>query len=126
MIYVEMEWNENTEDTEFCSTCYGASRSFFLRDEKSLFNKNDILRKMLASKAELQLDGATVQDFADKGAPEVKKYKGFGAEGYGFIHVVNGSKDATFKEKVNYNTFKGLTMLSPQQGQGYEISVAPG
>lgn len=68
---------------------------------------------MLASKAEQGLDGATVEDFANKGAPEIKKYKGFGEEGYGLIHVVNQSKEATFKEKVNYNTFKGLEMIKP-------------
>lgn len=36
-VYVEMDWNETTEDLEFCVTCYGASKTFFLRDEKSLF-----------------------------------------------------------------------------------------
>lgn len=108
-----MDWNENTEDTEFCVTCYGRSRTFYLRDEKSLFEKNEILRKVLVSKAVQELDGATVQDFAAKGAPEIKKYKGFGEEGYGFVHVTNQSKDATFKEKVNYNTFQGLEMVKP-------------
>ena len=51
LVYIEMDWNESTEDNEFCSTCYGASRTFYLRDEKSLFDKNDILRKIYASKA---------------------------------------------------------------------------
>lgn len=125
-VFIEIDWNESTEDTEFCATCYGASRTFYLRDEKTLFAKNDLLRMMLASKAEQLLDGATVQDFSDKGAPEIKKYKGFGEEGYGFIHVTNESKEATFTEKVNYKTFKGLQMVKPQQGQGYEISVGPG
>jgi len=125
-VYVEMDWNKNTEDTEFCSTCYGASRTFYLRDEKSLFAKEHILRKLLASKAEQELDGTTVQDFEDKGAPEIKKYKAFGEEGYGFVHISNQSKEATFVEKVNYNTFNGLEMVKPQQGQGYDVSVGPG
>ena len=38
-VYVEMDWAENTEDTEFCITCYGQSKTFFLRDEKSIFDK---------------------------------------------------------------------------------------
>jgi hypothetical protein len=59
-VYIEMDWNENTEDTEFCSTCYGSSRTFYLRDEKSLYDKNEILRKILSSKAIQLLDGATV------------------------------------------------------------------
>lgn len=78
-----------------------------------MFAKNDLLRMMLASKAEQLLDGATVKDFSDKGAPEIKKYSGFGEEGYGFIHVTNQSKEATFTEKVNYKTFKGLQMIAP-------------
>lgn len=125
-VFVELDWNESTEDTEFCSTCYGASKSFFLRDEKSLYNKNDILRKLYASKAVQMLEGVTVQDFSANGAPDIKKYKGFGEELYGFVHFVNDSKDATFKEKVNYTTFTNLSMLAPNQGSGYDVSVAPG
>lgn len=112
-VYAELDWQEQVEDTEFCFTCYGASRSFYLRDEKSLFEKGDFLRKVYASKAEQMLEGVTCTNFADKGAAEVKKYKAFGEEGYGFIYVVNGEKDATFKEKVNYTTFTGLTMIKP-------------
>ena len=37
LVYVEMDWNEKTEDLDFCITCYGASKTFYLRDEKSLF-----------------------------------------------------------------------------------------
>lgn len=50
-IFVEMDWAEKTEDTEFCLTCYGFSKTFFLRDEKSLFEKTAFLRKAYASKA---------------------------------------------------------------------------
>lgn len=46
-----MDWMETTEELEFCGTCYGASKTFFLRDEKSLFNKAEYLRKAYASKA---------------------------------------------------------------------------
>lgn len=47
-----MDWNNTTEDTDICATCYGRSRSFYLRDEKSLYEKNDLLRKVYASKSE--------------------------------------------------------------------------
>ena len=76
-VYVEMDWNDNTEDTEFCVTCYGASRSFYLRDEKSLFDQHELLRKAYTSKAEQMLPGVTCVDYKDKGAPEIKKYKSF-------------------------------------------------
>ena len=112
-IFIEIDWNENTEDTEFCSTCYGASKTFYLRDEKTLFNKHDLLRKIYVSKALQMLEGVTVQDFKDKGAEEIKKYKSFGEEGYGFIHIDNQAKEATFNEKVNFTTFTGLTMCKP-------------
>ena len=112
-VYCEIDWDENTEDTEFCVTCYGAGRSFYLRDEKSLFDKTQLLMKVYASKAEQQLEGVTSQTFADKGAPSITKYKCFQEEGYGFIYIVNNEKDASFKEKVNYNNFQGLTMMKP-------------
>ena len=72
------------------------------------------------------LEGVACQDFKDKGAEDIKKYKCFQEEGYGFIHVVNSTKDATFKEKVNYPKFEGLEMCKPQQGAGYDITVGPG
>ena len=42
-VYVELDWNKNTEDTKFCATCYGASNSAFVRDEKALFTKEMVL-----------------------------------------------------------------------------------
>ena len=74
-----MDWNEKTEDTDMCVTCYGASKSFFLRDEKNLFNKADFLRKGYASKATQMpmLEGVTVQNYKDKGSEDIKKYKCF-------------------------------------------------
>jgi len=113
LVYVEMDWNEATEDTDFCVTCYGASKSFYLRDEKSLFEKNDVLRKVYASKAKQMLPGVTCQNFTDKGAPSINKYKSFQDEGYGFIYVTNNEQEATFNEKVNYTNFKGLEMMKP-------------
>ena len=115
-VYVELDWNDSTQDTEFCVTCYGASRTFFLRDEKSLFEQTKLLEKAYASKATQMLQGVTCQSFGDKDAPDIRKYKSFNDEGYGFIYVVNDEKDASFKEKVQYNNFTGLTMCKPQQG----------
>ena len=44
-VYVEVDWNEGSEETDFCVTCYGSSKSFFLRDENSLFEKEKFLAK---------------------------------------------------------------------------------
>ena len=70
-VYIEMDWNETTEDTDMCVTCYGASKSFFLRDEKNLFNKADFLRKGYQSKATQMLEGVSVQNFKDKGCEQI-------------------------------------------------------
>lgn len=125
-VYIEMDWAEKTEDTEFCVTCYGYSKTFFLRDEKSLFDKVGLLRLAYASKATQQLEGVTCVNYADKNAPLINKYKCFNDEGYGFIYIKNDEKESSFKEKVQYTKFEGLEMMKPQQGQGYEILVKPG
>ena len=72
------------------------------------------------------MEGVTVQNYADKGAKNINKYKAFQDEGYGFIYVVNNEKEATFIEKVNYTNFKGLEMMKPQTGSSYDIKVGPG
>lgn len=72
------------------------------------------------------MEGVTVQNFAEQGAPKIKKYKHFGPEGYGFIIVRNEEAEATFEETVKFNTFKGLELLKPESGSSYEMRVAPG
>ena len=62
------------------------------------------------------MEGVTCVNFSAKGAPDIKKYKCFNEEGYGFIYIENKEKEATFKEKVDYKKFEGLEMMKPQQG----------
>jgi len=38
-MYVEFDWPDNVQHTEFAVSCYGECQTYFLRDEKSLFNK---------------------------------------------------------------------------------------
>ena len=38
-VYVELDWVPTTVDTDFVVTCYGASNTTFVRDEKALFTK---------------------------------------------------------------------------------------
>ena len=42
-VYVEIDWNKNTTDTNFVVTCYGSSKSKFSKDEKSFYTKEFIL-----------------------------------------------------------------------------------
>ena len=117
-VYSELDWPTTAAaqdfNTDYCLTCYGASKSFFLRDEKSLFDKVEFLKKVYAAKVERAVEFEIAElNFADKGAPEIRKYKNFGAEGYGFIYIKNESSSATFNEKCVFNTFKGIEMTKP-------------
>ena len=42
-VYVEMDWDKNTNDIDFTVTCYGSSKSNFTRDEKSSYKKELVL-----------------------------------------------------------------------------------
>ena len=43
-MFVEFDWPDNVQHTEFSVSCYGESQSIFLRDEKSLYDKVDLVR----------------------------------------------------------------------------------
>lgn len=115
-VYVELDWTESSIENNFAVTCYGASNSTFLRDEKMLFTKQMVLQNAYRSMAFKQMEGVTVTDFASRNAPEIKKMKGFAPEGYGFIIYKNESQEASIKEKVTFNNFKGLKLLEPESG----------
>ena len=116
MIFVELDWPETSLNTNFCVSCYGASRAVFLRDENSVFEKADLLRKAYASKCEFSPDGVKVQTFESSDQPQIKKFQCFNEEGYAFIHYANGSADATLWQKVEFKNFEGLTLLDPEEG----------
>jgi hypothetical protein len=42
-LFVEVDWPEKSEHTEFCASFYGASGAYFLRDESSQFSKEEFL-----------------------------------------------------------------------------------
>ena len=50
-VYVELDWDAKVHDTNFTVTCYGKSNSAFVRDEKALFSKQDVLGNAFRSKA---------------------------------------------------------------------------
>ena len=51
-MYVEFDWPDNVQHTEFSVSCYGAAQTYFLRDEKALFNRDELIRELMASCAE--------------------------------------------------------------------------
>lgn len=122
-VYIELDFTENSIENSFAVTCYGASNSTFLRDEKMLFSKEMVLANAYRSMALKEMDNVVVADFGARGAPDIKKYKGFAPEGYGFIIYKNESSEASIREKVTFNNFKGLKLLAPEEGQSYEANV---
>lgn len=51
-MFVEFDWREGSEHTEFVVSCYGESKTYFLRDEKAQYNKDEVIRELMASCAE--------------------------------------------------------------------------
>ena len=51
-MYVEFDWPDKAEHTEFCVNCYGEAQTYFLRDERGLFDKDTVIRQLMASCAE--------------------------------------------------------------------------
>ena len=129
-VYVELDWNENTTETNFVATCYGCSKSVYTRNEKALYPKELVLQNAMRCKAfhdHSNDETITTVTMADKGAPNIKKYKQVcGPEGYGFIVIHNEEKEATYKENVRYNTFTGLEFVLPETGTSYTALVKPG
>lgn len=64
-MYVEFDWPDNVQHTEFSVSCYGAAQSFFLRDEKALYNKEELLTQLMASCAENNAAEQTVKTMKD-------------------------------------------------------------
>lgn len=125
-MYVEFDWPDNVQHTEFSVSCYGECTSIFLRDEKSQFDKDTVVRELMASCAEQELAEGKTTNFAEQGAPEITKYFAMTEEGYGYVHIVNGEMEARYKENINYTKFDKLTIMKPQKGTSYDIEVLPG
>ena len=64
-------------------------------------------------------------DYTAQGAPELVKYSGVRADGYGFFHYVNASSKA-LRETVTFKKFTGLQLLPPHSGGRFEVNVQPG
>ena len=43
-MYVEFDWPDGVQHTEFSVSCYGEAQTYFLRDEKAQFNKDNLIR----------------------------------------------------------------------------------
>jgi hypothetical protein len=89
-LYVEHDWPEKQEHTEFAVSCYGQAKSFFLRDEKSLFSKEKIIEMFLTSQAlEGKCENMQTKSFESQGADNLNRYFGMSENGYGFVLIDN-------------------------------------
>ena len=55
----------------------------------------------------------------------MKRYFGDSSEGYIYIHVENRDSEASYTEALNFVVFENLSLLAPQKGSAFEITVGP-
>lgn len=116
-MYVEFDWPDNSEHTEFGVCYYGFANAYFLRDESAQFNRDELLAQLMGSCAEQGLEKSQkVTTYETQGAPKVKKYFAMTEEGYGYVHITNDEVEAEFTEEVNYTKFDRLSLLKPFKG----------
>jgi hypothetical protein len=93
------------------------------------------LQSIFKAKIKEKSDFVAVQNFEQKGAPNIVRYQcGKAPEGYNFVIIHNNEEEATYKENIEYTTFDGLQMVHPDipdpnitiGGTTYEIVVPPG
>ena len=125
-MFVEFDWPDNVQHTEFSVSCYGAAQTFFLRDEKSLYDKTTLITNLMASCAvQEHPENSKTITFEGQGAPNITRYFAMTEEGYGYVHIVNDEEEARFKEKIEYTKFDKLSLLKPYKGDSYEVEVGP-
>jgi len=59
-------------------------------------------------------------------APEIKRYWVNADFGYRMYMIVNGDPASSYQETMNYTAFDGLTLLAPEKGSTYEVTVEAG
>lgn len=108
--FVEFDWPDEVQHTDFSVSIYGEATTYFLRDEKAQFCKEDLLVQLMASCAVQGLAEQKLTVFEEQGAPEIKKYFAITEEGYGYVHIVNNEKEARYTESINYTKFDRLEL----------------
>jgi hypothetical protein len=113
-VYVEMDWDQhvlkNMDDAWFSLTCYGPGTTS-IREINNL-NKIQVLQSIFKAKIKENSEFVAVQNFAQKGAPNIVRYQcGKAPEGYNFVVIQNNEEEATYKENIEYTTFDGLVMV---------------
>mmetsp|Transcript_3288 Transcript_3288/g.5459 ORF Transcript_3288/g.5459 Transcript_3288/m.5459 type:complete len:139 (+) Transcript_3288:1312-1728(+) len=138
-----MDWDPYTtqlasfDKMKFSLNCYGMGTATISENTQFSGKYHQVLERIFRAKALSEPDEfIQVSDMAKKRAPKIKRYQcGKAPEGYNFVLIVNDEREATYKEYLEYNTFEGLRMIPPPQGnskemvieeQKYEVVVQPG
>jgi hypothetical protein len=89
-VYVEMDWDQhvlkNLDDAWFSLTCYGSGTTN-IREINNL-NKIEVLESIFNAKIKETSEFVAVQNFSQKGAPNIVRYQcGKAPEGYNFVVI---------------------------------------
>ena len=86
--------------------------------------KNDTIR--MIAKDIVEQGGEDINVEPNEEEPAVVKSTVTSEFGYLMIVIKNGSQSSTYKENVEFPKFEGLTLVDPEEGNGYEIAVEAG
>jgi len=59
-------------------------------------------------------------------APDIKRYWVNSDFGYRMYMIKNDDEASSYQETMNYTAFDGLTMVAPEKGNSYEVTVDAG
>ena len=75
LAFIEFDWHENlrVDQRKFSVTCYGQGDTT-IKDETAKYEKEEFLKEAFIAKLKVSRKGITRNDFADKGASNIKRY----------------------------------------------------
>eukprot|EP00347_Sterkiella_histriomuscorum_P017724 403348238 len=124
-VYAEIDWIDKVDITEFTLSAYGTGQAYFIRDDKMLYKKQDILAQIYLSCGLQELPGCKHTNYEQYQESEIHKYTQICEEGFGFVVYNNLSQDSTLTETITYSKFDGLELMKPYKGQSYDVLVGP-
>ena len=124
LLVAEVDWFEETDEKSFVITCYGESHvDLEDMDDEEGFEPAHVTRQAAeAIVAQKLFDCDTTPNNEDS---NILKSKVKSDHGYMMI-VIQNNGSQSYNETVQYSTFDGLTLIAPEEGKEYDITVGPG
>jgi len=90
-LFVEFMWQQPDTVNHFTVSCYGDTDCWFVKDERDLFDKSDIVSRFCKAHAksgssEGEIDHTTM---AEEKAPKIDRYSGKIPAGYNYFYYEN-------------------------------------